>query len=108
MQPQAVQSPILTDLRDALEAVYGDDLRGVYLYGSHARHTAQPESDMDVLVVLRDFTDYWQEIKRTGHIVAALSLKYGVSISLVRVRESEWQHEDSPFLNAVRRECVAA
>lgn len=98
---------LLHVLRDALRQIYGENLRGVYLYGSYARNTAKPESDLDVLIVLRDFTDYWQEIKRTGPMIAALSLQHGVSISPVRVREDAWQHEDSPFLNVVRRECTA-
>ena len=99
---------ILNALRDCLRQIYGANLHGVYLYGSYARNAATPESDLDVLIVLHDFTDYWQEIKRTGPVIAQLSLQYGVSISPVRVRESAWQHEDSPFLNGVRRECIAA
>jgi len=97
----------MQDVAAALRRVYGDNLRGVYLYGSHARGTASPESDMDVLIVLREFTDYWQEIKRTGQIISTLSLRHGISISPVRIREEAWQHEDSPFLNVARRECIA-
>lgn len=108
MQDSSKPTAVLVALHDALRRIYGDNLRGVYLYGSYARDAAEPESDLDVLLVLRDFTDYWQEIKRTGPVVAALSLQHGVSISPVRVREAAWQHEDSPFLNTIRRECIAA
>jgi predicted nucleotidyltransferase len=111
MTPAAIE-PSPTDiaraLHDALRQIYGDNLRGVYLYGSRARNEAQPESDLDILIVLREFADYWLEIKRTGAIVSGLSLQYGMSISPVRIRETDWLHQDSPFLNAVRRECIAA
>lgn len=82
-------------------------MRGLYLYGSHARREADPESDVDVLIVLKDFEDYWEEVQRTGSIISALSLKYDVSISPVRLREVDWLTEDSPFLNSARREAIA-
>ena len=103
-----LSTEILNELRIALRQIYGDNLRGVYLYGSYARAAAGPESDLDVLIVLRDFQDYWQEINRTGPVIAHLSLQYGITISPVRIREAAWQHEDSPFLNTIRRECIAA
>ena len=52
------------------------------------------------------YSDYWEEIKRTGALISALSLKYNTSISPVRVREAEWTQGDTPFLSNVRRECV--
>jgi len=98
---------INTELKRRLQAVYGSNLRGLYLYGSHSRGEADSESDLDILIVLRDFHDYWEEIQRTGSIISDISLKYEVSISPVRIREAEWKNEDSPFLNEVRKEAVA-
>lgn len=97
---------LLRELKEALSRIYGENLRGLYLYGSCARQLEGPESDVDVVILLRDFVDYWEEIQRTSHVIAELSLKYNVSISPVRVREADWIQEDSPFLNNVRKECV--
>ena len=36
----------------------------------------------------------------------ALALKYGVSVSPVRVREADWLQGDAPFLNGLRKDCV--
>ena len=44
---------LLTELRTGLAAIYGIRLKGVYLFGSHARNEADAESDVDVLVDLR-------------------------------------------------------
>jgi len=99
-------SRLLKELKEALQRIYGDNFRGLYLYGSYASHKEHPESDVDVLIVLKDFSDYWQEVKRTSDVIARLSLKYGVSISPVRVREADWLHDDSPFLNSTRKESV--
>ena len=42
----------LEELKDALQNLYGEQLRGLYLYGSYARGTAHSGSDVDILVVL--------------------------------------------------------
>ena len=97
---------ILKQLKEALQRIYGDNLRGVYLYGSYANGEADPESDIDIVIVLRDFSDYWAEVQRTGEVISKLSLECGISISPVRMREAHWMLEDSPFLNNVRRESV--
>lgn len=98
---------LLQDLKEVLGQIYGDNLCGLYLYGSYTRRQEDPESDVDILIVLKDFDDYWEEVQRTGQVISDLSLKYNITISPVRVRETDWAHEDSPFLNNVRKECVS-
>ena len=49
--PQIVQTA-LKELKDALQDLYGERLRGLYLCGSYARGTAHWDSDIDVLIVL--------------------------------------------------------
>lgn len=67
-------------------------MRGAYLYGSYARGDCDAESDLDVLIVLDDFQAYGAEVDRTADLASVLSLEYGVSISIVFVREREWQN----------------
>lgn len=99
-------SQLLQDLREGLELIYGPRLRGVYLYGSYARGEADPESDVDILVVLEDFEHYGREVERTGQLGADLSLKHGVSISQVFVRERDWLYGETIFLANVREEAI--
>ena len=112
LSPDMVQDTriqqLLTELKTGLQEIYGPRLRGFYLFGSYARGEQEPESDVDVLIVLDDFTNYCEEIKRSGYLASQLSLKYNVSVSRVFMRESEWLHRDSPFLLNVREEAVAA
>jgi predicted nucleotidyltransferase len=43
---------ILSQIRRRLAEVFGDRLKGVVLYGSEARGEAEPESDIDLMVLL--------------------------------------------------------
>lgn len=45
------------ELRDRLQKTFGNRLDRVVLYGSFARGEATSESDMDVLVVLKESVD---------------------------------------------------
>lgn len=99
---------LLIRLRRELEALYGERLQGVYLFGSHARDEATAESDIDVLVVLDTIADYGEEIRRTGPVISSLSLDSGQSISRVFVSHSDWRERDSPFLANVREDARAA
>ena len=99
---------VLTDLKAGLRVVYGDRLKGIYLFGSYARGEADSESDLDILVVLDAFDRYAHEVNRTGALAADLSLKYGVTVSVVFLREREWLIGDTAFLSNVRDEAVPA
>jgi len=97
---------ILLSLRRDLVRVLGDQLQAVILYGSQARGQARSGSDIDVLVVVRDDSDYADLIRRTSEVVAALSLQYDVVISRAFVSSERFEHEQTPFLLNVRREGV--
>jgi predicted nucleotidyltransferase len=97
---------ILQALRLELNTVLGDQLETVILFGSHARGEARTDSDIDVLVVVRDEFDYGDLIRRTSAIVSALSLEYDVVISRAFTSRQRFDQERSPFFLNVRREGV--
>jgi predicted nucleotidyltransferase len=107
-QPKLPAQRILSELKSGLQIIYGKQLKGVYLFGSYARGEADQESDLDILVVLDAFDRYAHEVNRTGALAADLSLKYGVTVSLVFLREHEWLKGDNPFLSNVRDEAIPA
>lgn len=97
---------ILRTLRREFSRALGDQLESMILFGSQARGQARPESDIDVLVVVRDDSDYSDLMRRTSPIVSALSLEYDVVISRAFVARERFERERSPFLLNVRREGV--
>jgi predicted nucleotidyltransferase len=53
---------MMTKFREELVHIYGDNLKAVYLYGSYARGDYRPGSDVDVMILLSDYRDYWNEL----------------------------------------------
>ena len=49
---------ILKQVKTRLKAKYGDRLCGIILYGSEARGDAEPDSDIDLLVLLKGPVNY--------------------------------------------------
>lgn len=96
--------PILDELKAGLEELYGDKLDRVILYGSQARGDAGPDSDIDVLVVLREPFNRLTEIERTGHLVSDASLRIGITISLLFGTAADVEVQPGAFFQAVRRE----
>jgi predicted nucleotidyltransferase len=97
---------VLQQLRTGLVALYGDRLDRVLLYGSRARGDAEPESDVDVLVVLEGEVDPVAEIAVTEYLVAELSLANDVVLSCAFLSVEEYQDEADLFLRNVRQDAI--
>ncbi len=98
----------LVALVDCLRQRYGDDLLRVVLFGSKARGNFDAESDLDVLVVVRN-DDYWGCWREITDLTTRLLLETGVNISaLVRdeVSYQWWVSHRAPIYNSIQREGV--
>ena len=101
-----VLNNILYILREELTLLLGDQVVGIYLYGSRARGDNTPTSDIDLLIVLEGEFDYAEMLDKTIDIVADLSLKFDVVISRAFVSKERFEFEESPFLMNARRDAV--
>lgn len=102
----AAITQILKQLRIDLEAILGDQMEAMVLYGSQARDEARADSDIDVLVVLRGEFQYFEMVQRTGDLAARLSLHYDTVISLAFISAEQFSHQKIPFILNVRKEGV--
>ena len=107
LTPAKVQS-LLKELRSSLEDLYGNNLVGIRLFGSYARRQATPDSDVDVLLVLREIGDYGTEVRRVSDLLSRVSLEYGKTIAPVFVDAEEFSAASDPFMANVAREAVPA
>ena len=99
--------PVLK-LRSELERLYGKRLKQLVLYGSYARGTQTPESDIDVAVILEGEVRPGREIDRMIDTITDLNLEFASLISVVPVSEADYSNRHSPLLNNLRREGIAA
>jgi predicted nucleotidyltransferase len=97
---------ILREFRDGLEQIYGSRLVRILLFGSQARDEAEPDSDIDVMVVLRDPVNPHEEIRRLSAFKAELCLKNDVLVSCVYVSEVDYRQDGTPLMLNVRREGI--
>lgn len=104
--PPEIQK-LLKELKQGLIRLYGERLKGVYLYGSYARGDFQEGSDLDVLVVLDDFERAPAELEFTDDLMGDLSLEYLITVSPMFMREKDWLTADKPLLRNVRVDAVA-
>ncbi len=97
---------ILKRLQTEMALILGDRLEAIYPYGSQARGDAQPDSDIDVMVVLRGDFNYFDMVMETSACTAQISLEYNTVISCVFVSQEDYVHRHTPLLMNVRREGV--
>jgi uncharacterized protein len=97
---------VLREFREGLERIYGERLVRLVLFGSQARKDAKPDSDIDVIVVLRGAVRAGEEIERTSFLKADICVKHGVLVSCVYMSDDRFRHEQSPLMVNVRREGI--
>ena len=99
---------ILTSLKKGLTEIYGERLKDVYLFGSYARGEEHPpDSDIDVMIVLRGEFDYWETDRRSSKLIATLSLENDVVISAKLVSDKQYLESEMPLYINVRKEGIA-
>mgnify|MGYP001590441891 CR=1 FL=1 len=97
---------ILNELKLGLQATYGNNLKHLFLYGSHARGEATPDSDIDVLMVLEKSNNVWEEIKCNSQFVSEICLKHNVVISLIPIKEIKYNTLRTTLIINVKREGI--
>ena len=84
-----VEQSWLNDYRQALDSNFPDLVEDIVIFGSKARGDAGPDSDLDVLVVIREADRQTKsEVRRIGHLLSVMS---DALPSIVVYTRAEWQ-----------------
>ena len=89
-----------------MKELYADRLNSLVLFGSQAGDEANQDSDIDILVVLKDEVDSWTEIKRTGGFIAQLSLENNILINNMFVSAQQFTEQNTALMRNVKREGI--
>jgi predicted nucleotidyltransferase len=105
MPGSPADDPIVKRFRAALDALYGDRIERVVLFGSRARGDPRGDSDYDVAVFLKGLADRWREIDRIVPLVTDILYEDGAFIHAMPHRAGS--HEDrTPLMREIRREGI--
>jgi predicted nucleotidyltransferase len=105
MPAVTIDDPILKRLRAELDALYGERIERVVLFGSRARGDAREDSDYDVAVFLHDLTDYWREADRIVEIETDILLETGALIQALPFSAGSYE-ERTALMREIRLDGV--
>jgi predicted nucleotidyltransferase len=71
---------------------YGSKFGGLVLYGSTARGQASPDSDIDLIVLLRKPFDYFHELRHIVDLLYPIQLESETLISAKPADKDEFEH----------------
>jgi len=106
MASKAPNDPILERFRVAVNEIYGDRVARVVLFGSRARGDAQPDSDYDVAVFLRDTPNRIAELNRLADLSTALPDETGEFVHAMPYCAEVYNDARMPLMYEIRREGV--
>jgi len=97
---------LLKEIKTRLSKAHGRRLRGVVLYGSEARGTAGPDSDIDVLVLLEGPVNYGRDLETNLDVLYPLSLQIERRISAKPIEASEYEDIECPLYQRAHQEGI--
>jgi len=107
MNPQLTKiMPVLQNFKADLQQLYGDQMDGLILYGSYARGDAKEESDIDVLVLLKQMQSPYTEIRKMGDINNDYLLRYEYVISPVPTTTERYKTVSIPLYRNIEKEGI--
>jgi predicted nucleotidyltransferase len=97
---------IATEARRNLENLYGQRLRGVYLYGSAARGQLTPHSDIDIAVILDKIPSRFEEHERTSQLGSDISLQHNTVVLFFFAEERDLETGRFAIHRAIKGEGI--
>ena len=97
---------IASQVRNEFEKLYGERLRGVYLYGSAARDQLTPDSDIDIAIVLDEIPSRFEEHERTSQFGSDVSLEYDTLVTFLFISQADFKEGVFTIHRVIKREGI--
>lgn len=98
--------PMILELKDELKKLYGDNMVQLILFGSYARGDIHDESDIDLLLVLKNMESPYQENVFMNELKYELSLKHEKYFSVIATTMEKFSHEKNPLYDNVNHDGI--
>ena len=102
------ESKALEKFTRGVKSLLGDNLLILKLFGSKARGDFSKESDIDILLVVKEITSELRD--EIFDLLLDIDLEYNPKISLIILSEYEYQKNaemDSPFIAGIEKDGVS-
>ena len=97
---------LINKAKDRLHAVYGDRLHGLVLFGSESRGDAEPDSDLDILILLDGPINLWEEISTITDTLYPLQLETDRALSAIPADFKAYETQDRSLYLTAKREGI--
>jgi predicted nucleotidyltransferase len=97
---------LVNQVKNHLITTYGEKIREVILYGSHARSEPAKDSDIDILVLIDNSIDPFEVRRSLSDLLFDILLKEGELISVVVLHLDFFENYNYPFMLNVKKEGV--
>jgi len=88
----------LKKIRENLPKCFGESLLSLVVFGSVAKETFSPESDIDLLVILEDFKSKREEYVRLFECLEEVKEVNPIILKKEQLKESSWFLWDCKFI----------
>jgi predicted nucleotidyltransferase len=97
---------LVDQVKAYLSETYGEGIKKVILYGSHARGEATKDSDVDVLVLIDPSVSPSEVEESLSDLLFDMLMEEGELVSVIVIPEDFFENYNFPFMLNVRKEGV--
>ena len=97
---------LVNQVKSHLIERYGDKIKEIILYGSHARGEATKDSDIDLLVLIDDSINPSDVRRSLSDLLFDILLEKGELISVIVLPKIFFENYNYPFIINVRKEGI--
>ena len=97
---------ILESFTQKVKQIYDTRLEKIILYGSYARGTQNIDSDIDIIVILKNIDTSHEKVGVIGALITEMKEQFNVLISMIPVTFQRYSESQRLFYKNVRKEGI--